>query len=294
MNKIAIIHLYCNGYSGEDLLDFNLKLSSSSTIAQLQKLELIRSRFETAGSVLGTTNIVDRLWVQKNVLRLTDDEIDAINKGLEKDKKLDLQLEATQLDTDEGEDPGQPDLGMDFGGDTPPPPPPDTPDETPAAEAGGEPIAELTDTLSINDIDAPIKVANNVSKLTAILSEDDDKKDLEDKLKEKNRKRQVRKRRGVDELPMDYADSNDDLTGGLKRDRGDLNQTWRLKKSDFKPDLFEQSEDDFNLNEYLDNKIEKNAQITGRIQSALRSLDDHINSKPHVISEKRNSSGEKK
>ena len=40
MNKIAIVHLYCNGYSSEDLLDFKLMLSNPSTIAQQQKLEL--------------------------------------------------------------------------------------------------------------------------------------------------------------------------------------------------------------------------------------------------------------
>ena len=40
LNKIAIIHLYCNGFEGEDLLDFKLALSNPSTIAQQQKLEL--------------------------------------------------------------------------------------------------------------------------------------------------------------------------------------------------------------------------------------------------------------
>ena len=67
-----IVHLYCNGYTGEDLLDFNLQLSTPSTIAQLQKLELIKSRFETAGTVIGVAGMVDRLWVQKNVLRLNN------------------------------------------------------------------------------------------------------------------------------------------------------------------------------------------------------------------------------
>ena len=38
LNKLAIVHLYCNGFEGEDLLDFNLALSNPSTIAQQQKL----------------------------------------------------------------------------------------------------------------------------------------------------------------------------------------------------------------------------------------------------------------
>jgi hypothetical protein len=67
MNKLAIIHLYCNGYSGEDLLDFNLQLSTPSTISQLQKLELIKTRFETGVTVSGLAGGVDRRWIQKNV-----------------------------------------------------------------------------------------------------------------------------------------------------------------------------------------------------------------------------------
>ena len=78
LNKIAIIHLYCHGFNDTDLLDFSLKLSNPSTIAQQQKLELFRSRFEAAGSALQTPGLVDKLWVQKNIVRLTDDEIEKI------------------------------------------------------------------------------------------------------------------------------------------------------------------------------------------------------------------------
>ena len=50
LNKIAMIHLYSHGYTEENLLDFELKLSNPSSIAQQQKLELIRTKFEIAGS----------------------------------------------------------------------------------------------------------------------------------------------------------------------------------------------------------------------------------------------------
>ena len=99
MNKIAIVHLYCNGFSDEDLLDFKLMLSNPSTIAQQQKLELYKSRFETAGTALQTAGLVDRFWVQKNILRLTDEEINAIQAGLRRDKVDDLEIEATQITT---------------------------------------------------------------------------------------------------------------------------------------------------------------------------------------------------
>lgn len=89
LNKIAMIHLYSHGYEGEDLLDFTLKLSNPSTIAQQQKLELISSRFDIAGKA--PAGIVDRAWVRKNIMNLTDQEIDEIRDGLKNDKEEDAE-----------------------------------------------------------------------------------------------------------------------------------------------------------------------------------------------------------
>jgi hypothetical protein len=92
LNKIAMVHLYSHGYEGEDLLDFTLKLSNPSTIAQQQKLELIASRFDIAGKA--PEGIVDRRWVRKNIMGLTDEEIEEIKEGRKKDKSEDAELEA--------------------------------------------------------------------------------------------------------------------------------------------------------------------------------------------------------
>lgn len=92
LNKIAMIHLYAHGFSGEDLIDFELKLSNPSSIAQQQKLELISTRFDIAGKV--PEGIVDRRWVRKNVMGLTDEEIRLIEEGRLEDKLADQELEA--------------------------------------------------------------------------------------------------------------------------------------------------------------------------------------------------------
>lgn len=92
LNKIAMIHLYSHGYEGEDLLDFTLKLSNPSTIAQQQKLELISSRFDIAGKA--PEGIVDRRWVRKNIMGLSDEDIENIKDGRKKDKQEDAELEA--------------------------------------------------------------------------------------------------------------------------------------------------------------------------------------------------------
>jgi len=98
LNKVAMIHLYTHGYSEEDLMQFELKLSNPSSIAQQQKLELIRTKFEISGSA--PEGLLDREWIRKNILDLNDDEIERIERGKEKDKLRDMELEGVQLPND--------------------------------------------------------------------------------------------------------------------------------------------------------------------------------------------------
>jgi hypothetical protein len=47
LNKMAMVHLYLLGYSGEDLTDFTMTLTNPSTQAELQKAELMREKAQT-------------------------------------------------------------------------------------------------------------------------------------------------------------------------------------------------------------------------------------------------------
>lgn len=94
LNKIAMIHLYSHGYTDDNLLDFELRLSNPSTVAQQQKLELIRTKFEIASQA--PEGFVDREWIRKHILDLNDDEISRIAKGKRKDKIEDMELESVQ------------------------------------------------------------------------------------------------------------------------------------------------------------------------------------------------------
>lgn len=91
LNKIAIIHLYANGFTDEDLTNFTLRLSNPSTVAQQQKLELWRTKFEIAGSV--PEGMGSRNFLYKSVWGLSDDDIDAIKQEKIKDRKEDAKLE---------------------------------------------------------------------------------------------------------------------------------------------------------------------------------------------------------
>ena len=120
LNKVAMIHLYVNGYTDDDLLDFSLKLSNPSSIAQQQKLELTRTKFEIAAQA--PEGFVDKEWIRKHILDLNNDEIYRIERGREKDKLRDMELEAVQLPEDRvnlfgDEEEGGGDSGGDSGGD---------------------------------------------------------------------------------------------------------------------------------------------------------------------------------
>ena len=179
LNKMAMVHLYCHGYDGEDLADFELRLSNPSSVAQQQKLELIRARFEIAGTA--PEGSVNRKWIQKNVLGLTDEEIKNVKQGRIDDKLEDLEVDAQQAPDDAagaggdagGDDFGDADTGGEEGGEDEglfagdkkdgellvalPPDEEGNDFEEDAVEEDDEIIK-----LSIDDLDAPLKAQNQI------------------------------------------------------------------------------------------------------------------------------------
>lgn len=99
LNKLAMIHLFAKGFDGEDLINFELKLSNPSSVAVQQKLELLASKADVAGT-LKDTKLVDERWIQKNVLELTDDDIKLVIKGLYEDKIKEVQLDAVAFEAE--------------------------------------------------------------------------------------------------------------------------------------------------------------------------------------------------
>jgi hypothetical protein len=117
LNKIAIIHLFANGFDGEDLQNFSLHLSNPSTIAQQQKLELWRSKFEIAGSLPEGYGSPE--FVMKEIWGLDNEQIKDIRKQSIEDVLFKKKLEDYQTGFDEpasDEGGGGDDLFADIGG----------------------------------------------------------------------------------------------------------------------------------------------------------------------------------
>lgn len=94
LNKLAIIHLYANGFDSEDLQNFTLRLSNPSTIAQQQKLELWRSKFEIAGSAPDGT--MSKNFIRKEIWGLNDEQCNEIDDQRLKEKMVDSAIETAK------------------------------------------------------------------------------------------------------------------------------------------------------------------------------------------------------
>jgi len=285
LNKMAIIHLFCNGFEGEDLLDFTLQLSNPSTIAQQQKLELYRSRFEIATSAAGVEGLVSKDWMRKVLFNMTDEEIDVIQKQRVDDKMQDLEVESVKLPGAEGEEMAG-DMGGEPMGEEEPLAEYDASEDEESILDGEDPFTKF----SINDDDAPIRAQSKVNDISNILNEKDEKDDQDsdedddETPAEKevgNRKRRRTRSDMTDHLSIvshNRKNVADSLThpSGMKlkkqRDNSDMRDMGGLRSAYKMPKLSE-GDEDF-MSGFITDKMATQARMTSQIRSTLRSLED--------------------
>ena len=101
LTKIAIVHLYSQGFDDEKLVDFELKLTNPSMIYEQEKISLWSEKVSLAASIK-SDKILSSRWVYENIWGLSVEEIESENDGIAQDAKETHRL--TQLE-DEGNDP---------------------------------------------------------------------------------------------------------------------------------------------------------------------------------------------
>jgi len=104
LHKIAIVHLYAQGYENAELLDFELTMTSPSTIYEQEKLTLYNTKVDLAKSML-EGKIISKEWIFKNIFNFDDKEAEEIKEGIISDQKETFRL--TKI-SEEGEDPANP------------------------------------------------------------------------------------------------------------------------------------------------------------------------------------------
>lgn len=102
--KIAIIHLYAQGFQNAELLDFELTMTSPSTIYEQEKLTLYNTKVDLAKSMLDG-KITSKKWIYENIFNFNQDEIEKMNDEIISDQKTIYRI--SQI-SDAGEDPAAP------------------------------------------------------------------------------------------------------------------------------------------------------------------------------------------
>ena len=86
LTKIAVVHLYSQGFTDEELVNFELNLTNPSTIYEQEKIELWSNKVNLARDVKDNT-LMSADWIYKNVFNFTNDQVKDIEDGIIKDQK---------------------------------------------------------------------------------------------------------------------------------------------------------------------------------------------------------------
>jgi hypothetical protein len=73
LTKIALVHLYSQGFDDEQLVDFSLELTTPSVIYEQEKVELFTSKTTVAQTMIDN-KIFSKDWVYENIYGLSPDE----------------------------------------------------------------------------------------------------------------------------------------------------------------------------------------------------------------------------
>jgi len=103
LTKIAIVHLYAQGYTDADLINFELELKNPSTIYEEERIELWNNKQSLATSLMDS-KIADTDWIYDNIFKFSEEEKKEVRLGLIKDQKRKFRW--SQIEN-EGNDPVQ-------------------------------------------------------------------------------------------------------------------------------------------------------------------------------------------
>ena len=84
--KIALVHLYTQGYDGEQLTNFELKLTSPSIIADQEKIALLKEKVDLAAQMI-ETKLVPTDWIYDNIFQFSQDQFEEYRDLIVQDQK---------------------------------------------------------------------------------------------------------------------------------------------------------------------------------------------------------------
>ena len=101
LNKIALVHLYTQGYKNEGLTNFELNLTTPSIIYDQERIALMKEKVDLARNII-ETKILPTDWIYDNVFHLSQDQFDEYRDLIAEDQKRIFRLKQIE---NEGNDP---------------------------------------------------------------------------------------------------------------------------------------------------------------------------------------------
>ena len=99
--KIALVHLYAQGYRDEQMTNFELGLTTPSIIYDQEKIALMKEKVDLASQIM-ENKLLPTDWIYDNIFHFSEDEYDEYRDLIAQDQKR--QFRMNQIET-EGNDP---------------------------------------------------------------------------------------------------------------------------------------------------------------------------------------------
>ena len=99
--KIAIIHLYAQGYENEQMTNFELRLTTPSIIYDQERIALMKEKVDLASQIM-ENKLLPTDWIYDNIFHFSEDEYEEYRNLIVQDQKRKFRMQ--QIET-EGNDP---------------------------------------------------------------------------------------------------------------------------------------------------------------------------------------------
>lgn len=103
LTKIALVHLYTQGYEGESLTNFELSLTTPSIIYDQERVALLKEKVDLANQILDN-NLLPSDWIYDNIFHFSEDQLDEMRDLIVEDQKRKFRYGQIE---NEGNDPAE-------------------------------------------------------------------------------------------------------------------------------------------------------------------------------------------
>lgn len=103
LTKIALVHLYANGYENESIANFELSLTTPSIIYDQERIALMKEKVDLAAQMM-ENNIMPTDWIYDKLFHFSEGEFDEYRDLMIEDKKRAFRYKQIE---EEGNDPTQ-------------------------------------------------------------------------------------------------------------------------------------------------------------------------------------------